>query len=108
MLDVYRLRESFPQTKLRIAYNLEGQRCLFRELAEGFRKKSPPTSPIHEYFPGSLEECRYYLILAQDWRRRLRPLMSQLEEVSKLLNGYSRAIVSIVAETCSFDFDSDS
>lgn len=44
---------------------------------------------------GSLEECRYYLILAQDLEYGdSEPLMSQLEEVSKLLNGYSRAIVT--------------
>lgn len=44
---------------------------------------------------GSLEECRYYLILAQDLGYGdSRTLMSQLEEVSKVLESYSRAILA--------------
>ncbi len=43
---------------------------------------------------GSLEECRYYLILAEDLGYGDNSqLMSQLEEVSKLLESYSRAIL---------------
>jgi four helix bundle protein len=44
---------------------------------------------------GSLEQCRYYLILAQDLgygdTARLSAL---LEEVSKMLNSYAAAILS--------------
>ncbi len=44
---------------------------------------------------GSLEECRYYLILAQDLKYGdALPLMTQLEEVSRLLEGYRRAIIA--------------
>ena len=44
---------------------------------------------------GSLEECRYYLILAEDLGYGdPKGLMKQLEEVSKLLEGYNRAIVT--------------
>jgi four helix bundle protein len=44
---------------------------------------------------GSLEECRYYLILAQDLKYgESQSLMMQLEEVSKLLEGYTRAIIA--------------
>ena len=44
---------------------------------------------------GSLEECRYYLILAEDLGYGdSQTLMNKLEEVSKLLEGYSRAIVA--------------
>lgn len=42
---------------------------------------------------GSLEECRYYLILARDLDYGdSRPLTSQLEEVSKLLERYYAAL----------------
>ena len=42
----------------------------------------------------SLEDCRYYLILAQDLGYgETRILMSQLEEVSKILDSYNRSIV---------------
>lgn len=44
---------------------------------------------------GSLEECRYYLILAQDLgygdTNQLRAI---LEEISKLLNAYAGAILT--------------
>ena len=44
---------------------------------------------------GSLEECRYYLILAKDLGYDdTSDLMSQLEEVSKLLDAYSKSILS--------------
>jgi four helix bundle protein len=44
---------------------------------------------------GSLEECRYYLILAEDLGYGSSgPLMLQLDEVSKLLESYSRAMVA--------------
>jgi four helix bundle protein len=47
---------------------------------------------------GSLEECRYYLILAQDLGYgNSEKLMALLEEVSRLLNGYSKAIQSAEA-----------
>lgn len=44
---------------------------------------------------GSVEECRYYLILARDLDYGYDQLqMSQLEEVSKLLEKYCAAILS--------------
>ena len=44
---------------------------------------------------GSLEECRYYLILAQDLKYGdSNGLKEKLEEVSKLLEAYSQAILN--------------
>lgn len=47
---------------------------------------------------GSLEECRYYLILSEDlgYGDSLR-LRAQLEEVSKLLSRYSAAVRNSVS-----------
>ncbi len=46
---------------------------------------------------GSLEECRYYLILAKDLGYGYTvQLMSQLEEVSKLLQAYLSSLSSIL------------
>jgi len=44
---------------------------------------------------GSLEECRYYLILAEalNWGAN-EALMFQLEEVSKLLDSYASSILA--------------
>ncbi len=42
----------------------------------------------------SLEESRYYLILSQDLGYgETRTLLNSLEEVSRLLNSYSKAIL---------------
>ena len=47
---------------------------------------------------GSLEECRYYLILANDLEyAETMYLCGQLEEVSKLLGSYSAAITASVS-----------
>ena len=44
---------------------------------------------------GSIEESRYYLILAQDLGYgSTESLTNLLEEVSKLLNSYARAILT--------------
>jgi lysyl-tRNA synthetase class II len=46
---------------------------------------------------GSLEECRYYLILAQDLNYgNSGELMLQLEEVSRMPSVYSKAILTSV------------
>jgi len=44
---------------------------------------------------GSLEECRYYLILAHDLNYLDKAfLWKQTEEIGKLLNAYRRAILT--------------
>ncbi len=66
-------------------------------IAEGFRKtgKSDKCRFLN-ISQGSLEECRYYLILSRDLGYLdIQGLMDQLEEVSKLLGAYSKAILTI-------------
>jgi four helix bundle protein len=65
-------------------------------IAEGFGKRSQAEkSRFLNIAEGSLEECRYYLILAQDLGYgETESLMSALEEASRLLNGYARAILA--------------
>lgn len=42
---------------------------------------------------GSLEECRYYLLLARDLNYgHNQKLIAQIEEVSRLLTGYMKGI----------------
>ncbi len=65
-------------------------------IAEGFKKRG--TKDKLRFFniaQGSLEESRYYLILSRDlgYGDSL-PLSSQLEEVSRLLEGYCRSILN--------------
>ena len=59
-------------------------------IAEGFKKKTLPDKARYlNIAQGSLEECRYYLILAKDLSYGdTSDLMLQLEETSKLLEAY--------------------
>ena len=63
---------------------------------EGFRKRGRADKVRYmNIAEGSIEECRYYLILAEDLGYgETKDLMEMLEEVSRLLNAYSKAILS--------------
>ncbi len=65
-------------------------------IAEGFRKRGrADKARFMNTAEGSIEECRYYLILSADLGYgQTEKLMSLLEEVSRLLNAYSRAILA--------------
>jgi four helix bundle protein len=97
VLSVYRITSKFPKEEM---YGLTSQ---FRRaavsipanIAEGFRRKGKPDKyRFMNIAQGSLEECRYYLILAGDLGYiKMDDLMNQLEEVSKLLSAYSKSII---------------
>ena len=65
-------------------------------IAEGFKKRGRADKVrFLNIAQGSLEECRYYLILAKDLNYGdTTPLKSQLEEVSKLLEAYAAKILA--------------
>ena len=98
VLSTYRFSEEFPKTEM---YGLTSQ---FRRaaisipanIAEGFKKKSKTDKArFMNIAQGSLEECRYYLILAKDlgYGDNLG-LIVQLDEVSKLLNAYHTSLLT--------------
>jgi four helix bundle protein len=65
-------------------------------IAEGFTRRGK-TDKAHfmNISESSLEESRYSLILAQDLGcGQTDPLMNSLEEVSRPLNAYARAILA--------------
>jgi four helix bundle protein len=96
ILSAYRLTEKFPKSEI---YGLTSQFrraavSIAANIAEGFRKRSK-LEKAHFLLisQSSLEECRYYLILAKDLGYYdTKEQMLQLEEVSKILMGYSNAI----------------
>jgi four helix bundle protein len=98
VLLVYRLSQGFPKAE---TYGLSSQ---FRRaavsvpanIAEGFRKRGrADKARFLNIAEGSLEECRYYLILAKDLGYGdVADLRRLLEEVSKLLGAYSAAILT--------------
>jgi four helix bundle protein len=96
VLAVYRISKNFPREEI---YGLTSQ---FRRaavsipanIAEGFKKRGDmDKARFMNIAQGSLEECRYHLILTDDLGYGdTHQLMQQLEEVSKLLTSYAAAI----------------
>jgi four helix bundle protein len=98
VLSVYNYSDYFPQKEI---YGLTSQ---FRRaaisipanIAEGFKKKSKTDKArFMNIAQGSIEECRYYLILAKDLGYGDNPeLMPLLEEVSKMLGKYIAVLLT--------------
>jgi four helix bundle protein len=96
VLNVYRLSESFPKHELfgvtsqlrRAAVSIPAS------FAEGFQKKGKADKlRFYNIAQGSLEECRYYLILINDLNyANTNTLKVDAEEVSKMLTAYMKAI----------------
>ena len=99
VLGVYRLTEGFPKHEL---FGLTSQLrraavSVPANIAEGFKKKGKPDKArFYNTAQGSLEECRYYLILSRDLGYGdTVPLMKSLEEISRMLEGYTRSMLAV-------------
>lgn len=97
VLATYRLTRTFPRSE---TYGLSSQWrrgavSIAANIAEGFKKRGKADKlRFYNIAQGSVEECRYYLILAKDLDYGdVSELNLLLEEVSKLLEGYSQAIL---------------
>jgi four helix bundle protein len=100
VLGVYRFSAEFPRSEV---YGLASQlrRAAVSapaNISEGFRRRGrADIARFMNIAQGSLEECRYYLILARDLNYGdSGKLMRQLEEVSRMLSVYSQAILNSV------------
>lgn len=98
VLDIYKFSKTFPKTEL---YGLTSQLrraavSIPANIAEGFRKRTKRDKVrFFNIAQGSLEECRYYLILAKDLGYGdTNELALTIEEVSKLLERYSSSILT--------------
>ena len=92
VLQVYCWTEDFPRREI---YGLTSQLrraavSIPANIAEGFKKKGPKDKVrFLNIAQGSLEETRYYLILAGDLGYGCSKMLTmKLEEVSKLLESY--------------------
>jgi len=98
VLAVYRFTESFPdREKYGLAHQLRRAAVSIpANIAEGFGKRSQAEKGrFLNIAEGSLEECRYYLILAHDLGYgQPDSLLNTLEEASRLLNAYARTILA--------------
>jgi len=98
VLQVYKMTSTFPKEEL---FGLTSQ---FRRasvsipanIAEGYRRKTKTEKArFFNISQGSIEECKYYLILANDLGYyRMSNEMILLEEVSKMLASYSNKVTA--------------
>jgi len=98
VLEVYKISRSFPKEE---RYGLVSQ---FRRaavsipanIAEGFKRRGKADKArFFNIAQGSLEECQYFLVLTQDLKyAEVNTLKALLDEVSKLLESYTSAIIS--------------
>ena len=98
VLAIYRFSEGFPRHELfgvtsqlrRAAVSIPAN------FAEGYKKRSvADKARFFNIAQGSLEECRYYLILAQDLGYGdTSGLMRDLDEVSRMLDAYIRTMTA--------------
>jgi four helix bundle protein len=98
ILAIYSITKTFPSSEVYCLTNQMRRAAISvpANIAEGFRKRGGHDKRrFLNVAQGSLEESRYYLILIQDLdygtTTEIDPL---LEEVSKLLVAYARAIES--------------
>jgi len=98
VLEVYRLTVSFPKHE---TYGLSSQMrraavSISANIAEGFRKRGKADKArFLNTAEGSVEESHYYLILVRDLHyAQTEFLLKSLDEVSRLLNSYARAILA--------------
>lgn len=97
-LRVYQLTKSFPKEEL---FGLTSQMrraavSVAANIAEGFSKRSrPDKARIMNISQASLEELRYYTILAKDLGYLPETTdWHDLDEVARLLGAYVRALAS--------------
>ena len=98
VLAVYQFTGNFPRRET-FGLALQARRSavsIAANIAEGFgRRTKPEKARFLNIAEGSLEECRYYLILAQDLGYGdTGELLASAEEISRLLNAYTRTILA--------------
>lgn len=98
VLEIYRLTSSFPRQE---TYGITSQMrraavSIPSNIAEGFKRRGrADKARFMNIAQGSVEECRYYLVLTQDLKYGVpNAFIDQLDELAKILNAYLQAIIS--------------
>ncbi len=96
VLDVYELTSEFPKQEI---YSLTSQLrrsavSVPANIAEGYKKSGRQDKVrFFNIAQGSLEETRYYLLLARDLRyANTDAIQRRVDEVGRLLYSYAKAI----------------
>ena len=100
VLEVYKTTRDFPSEE-RFGLCTQFQRAAISipaNIAEGYKKLSQADKlRFLNIAQGSLEECRYYILLSKDLNYITidcyNELTTSIEDVSRLLNAYSKGII---------------
>ena len=99
--QVYTITRKFPDDE-KFGFISQFRRAavsIAANIAEGYKRLGKDDKlRFLNYSQGSLEECRCYIILSVDIgyisEEEASKMIDEIEETSKLLNGYSNAIVN--------------
>jgi len=99
VLAIYKLTGAFPKSET-FGMTTQLRRAavsIAANIAEGFKKRGKQDKArFLNIAQGSLEECRYYLILAQDLEYAdTSKLKADLDEVSRMLDAYCKSILAV-------------
>ena len=101
VLMVYRATKNYPDFE-KFGLSSQFQRAAVSipaNIAEGYKKMSKADKlRFYNIAQGSLEECRYYVLLSKDLgyinEDNYDLLFDAVEETSKLLNGYCKGVMT--------------
>ena len=101
VLAVYKNTENYPKSELfgLVSQFRRAAISIAANIAEGYRKTGRADKlRFMNIAQGSLEECRYYIILSNDLNYMNEQIKIELtgliEEVSRLLNAYCKGILT--------------
>jgi len=99
VLATYKITELFPKQELfgLVSQIRRASVSIPANIAEGYRRKGKADKlRFFNISQGSLEECRYYLILSKDLNyiseEQYSDLKNKLEDASKSLNSYCKKL----------------
>ena len=100
VIDVYTITRKFPDTE-RFGLCSQFQRAavsIAANIAEGYKKLSKADKlRFFNISQGSLEECRYYILLSRDLgyidNTSFDSLYTEIEKVSRFINAYCKGII---------------
>ena len=96
VLEIYKMTQHFPRHELfgLISQIRKSAVSVSANTAEGFKRKGKPDKiRFFNISQSSLEEVRYYLILANDLGYAdTKQLKTDLDEIGRMLNAYIKSI----------------
>ena len=105
VIEIYKITENFPKSEIfgLVSQFRRSAVSVAANIAEGYGKNGTKDKlRFYNISQGSNEECKYYIILSKDLgyinMDRYLILKQELEDSSKLLNSYCRAISNNISK----------